>query len=118
MRGHGCACSPTCSSLSKVRVDCHLKPHLSALFSATADSLAVRFALRHCELTDSPHFTSFACRGEPTYVLSRSCSAEYYGSAGPCCKVDDLLRYLTLDRAELFAHTKFALHCDDGVCPP
>lgn len=79
------------------------------------DTYSVRFALRFCAISETTHFTTFSCHNEPTYVLSRKCTNEYYGGPGPCCKVDDLFTYLMVDRPDLFAHTKYALHCDDDT---
>jgi hypothetical protein len=47
--------------------------------------------------------------------LSRKCTNEYYGAAGPCCKVDDAFNYLLNDRPEFAATIKYALHCDDDT---
>ena len=77
------------------------------------DTFAVRFSLRQCKVSDFAHYTSFDCHGEPSYILSRHCTNEYYGANGPCCKVDDAINYLVNDRPALFKHIKFILHSDD-----
>jgi hypothetical protein len=69
--------------------------------------------MRHCAISDFIFYTSFDCPNEPTFILSRSCTNEYYGANGPCCKVDDGINYLVNDRPKLFEHIKFILHCDD-----
>jgi hypothetical protein len=71
--------------------------------------------MRHCAFYDTQHYTSFDCPGEATYVLSRECNNDYYGAAGPCCKVDDLLNYLLTDRADYYAKIKYVLHGDDDT---
>ena len=85
------------------------------VFSICLDTFEVRYAFRHCLKQETTRFTTFKCHNEPTYILSRKCTNQYYGGPGPCCKVDDLFTYITLDRPDLFAHLKFALHCDDDT---
>lgn len=51
------------------------------------DNLLIRFALRQCIDRETAHYTVFECHDEATYILSRHCTDEYYGAAGPCCKV-------------------------------
>lgn len=75
----------------------------------------MRFSLRNCEIAETTHYTTFSCRNEPTYVLTRKCTNEYYGAAGPCCKFDDAFNYLLNDRADLAATLKYALHGDDDT---
>ena len=77
------------------------------------DTFAVRYSMRHCVISDFIFYTSFDCPNEPTFILSRNCTNEYYGANGPCCKVDDGINYLVNDRPKLFEHIKFILHCDD-----
>ena len=70
--------------------------------------------MRHCAISDFINYTSFDCpNDEPTFILSRNSTNEYYGANGPCCKVDDGINYLVNDRPKLFEHIKFILHCDD-----
>ena len=69
--------------------------------------------MRSCEALETAHFTSFSCLNEPVYLLSRNCTNSYYGAAGPCCKVDDMIHYLVNDRPELFRSIQFVLHSDD-----
>lgn len=87
-------------------LNCHL---------VDADTFDVRYALRHCELVDYDLFTTFACHHEPTYVLSRNCTSEYYVANGICCKVDDTINYLVNVRADFFQGIKFMLHSDDDT---
>ena len=61
------------------------------------DNFLVRFALRHCQIEEFLHYTTFSCRNEPVYLLSRKCTNEYYGANGPCCIVDDILNYVIYD---------------------
>lgn len=79
------------------------------------DSFDIRFSLRSCEIAETTHYTTFTCPNEATYILSRKCTNEYYGAAGPCCKVDDLINYIMNDRPEFGASLKYALHCDDDT---
>ena len=79
------------------------------------DTFEVRYALRHCELIDYDVITTFACHNEPTYVLSRNCTNEYYVANGICCKVDDAMNYLVNVRADFFQGIKFMLHSDDDT---
>ena len=84
-------------------------------FVIVEDNFLVRYALRHCHITDYPHSTTFACHNEPTYILSRKCTNEYYGAAGPCCKVDEGFNFLINQNIDLFKHLKFVLHADDDT---
>lgn len=85
-------------------------------YNELLDTFEVRYALRHCDIKETEHYTTFACEHEPTYVLSRRCTNEYYGAAGPCCKLDDAMNYLINDRKDdLFPHIKYFLHCDDDT---
>jgi hypothetical protein len=83
--------------------------------SYAVDTFEIRYALRHCELIDYDLFTTFACHNEPTYVLSRNCTNEYYVANGICCKVDDTINYLVNVRADFFKNIKFMLHSDDDT---
>lgn len=86
---------------------------LKNVFVVIEDTFEVRFAMRQCEITEYEKFTTFSCKNEPTYILSRECSAIYFGGDGPCCKVDDMFVYLTQMNTELYSHLKFVLHGDD-----
>ena len=77
------------------------------------DTFQTRFAFRHCRIKETPHFTSFDCHNEPTYVLSRKCIPSRGGGPGPCCKVDELFTYLMVDRPDVYSHIKYAIHGDD-----
>jgi len=69
--------------------------------------------MRSCAVFETKSYTSFKCAGEPTYILSRNCTKDYYGAAGPCCKVDDAINYIVNERPDVFKHLKFMLHSDD-----
>lgn len=86
-----------------------------SVFVLVEDSFDTRFSMRFCDRLETEHYTSFSCQNEPTYVLSRTCSNEYYGSAGPCCKVDSLFNYVANDRPDLFSKMKYAFHADDDT---
>ena len=80
-----------------------------------ADNFHARYDMRHCRMTEYAEYTTFDCHNEPTYLMSRNCDNRYYGAAGPCCKVDDALNFISNVRTELFSHTKFILHGDDDM---
>lgn len=80
-----------------------------------SDNFEVRHAMRHCKEVDTARFTTFECIDEPTYVLSRKCTSQYYGGPGPCCKVDEIMSFIAMDKPNLYAHTKYAVHCDDDT---
>jgi hypothetical protein len=71
--------------------------------------------MRNCEQQEYPLYTTFDCHNEPTYLLSRVCTDDYYGAAGPCCKVDDAVNFVVNTRTDLFASIKYMLHCDDDM---
>ncbi len=88
----------------------------SVNYSHFLDTFVSRFSLRHCDAHETLHYTAFKCIDEPLYLLSRKCSNEYYGSAGPCCKVDDILNYLVNEQTEpLLSEVKYVFHCDDDT---
>lgn len=89
--------------------------NLANAFVIVEDDFLMRFALRQCHVKEYTHYTTFDCHNEPTYLLSRKCSNEYYGWAGPCCKVDDMINYITNDRPDFFANIKYILHGDDDT---
>jgi len=78
-----------------------------------ADTFEIRYALRHCEIAEYDRYTTFSCHNEPTYLLSRECTNEYYQAAGICCKVDESIHYLVNSRPDFFARIKYMLHSDD-----
>ena len=85
-------------------------------FILCLDNIMIRFALRHCQ----HHFrnlilTHFVCPNEPTYILSHNCTDEYYGWAGPCCKVDEGISSIISDHPKLFKNVKFLIHGDDDT---
>lgn len=80
------------------------------------DNFAVRYALRQCHVIEHPHYTTFSCRNEPVYLLSRTCDNSYYGPPGPCCKVDEMINFLANDRhSDLFKEIKYVFHADDDT---
>eukprot|EP01032_Pedospumella_encystans_P014735 gene14735-16900_t len=85
------------------------------VFVVIEDTFEMRFAFRNCEMADYPAYTTFSCHNEPTYLLSRKCNNDYYGAAGPCCKVDDAINFIVNVRPDFFAQIKFMLHCDDDM---
>ncbi len=85
----------------------HLRLHINT------DTIEVPYGLIHCRMIETARFTTFGCHNEPTYVLSRKCTNQYYGGAGPCCKVDEIMSFVSVDKPALYAHTKYVLHCDD-----
>lgn len=60
-------------------------------------------------------YTTFVCHNEPTYLLSRNCTSEYYVAAGICCKVDESINYLVNVRPDFFKGIKYMLHSDDDT---
>ncbi len=88
---------------------------LANVFVIVEDTFALRFAMRNCKSVQYSRFTTFECHNEPIYVLSRKCTNQYYGGPGPCCKVDEIMSFITVDKPDLFAHTKYVLHCDDDT---
>jgi hypothetical protein len=85
------------------------------VFVMLEDTAQVRYALRHCFVEEYRNFTTFGCKKEPTYVLTRKCTSQYYVAAGICCKMDELLNFATNQHIELFAHTKFVVQIDDDT---
>mmetsp|Transcript_12265 Transcript_12265/g.20506 ORF Transcript_12265/g.20506 Transcript_12265/m.20506 type:complete len:393 (+) Transcript_12265:606-1784(+) len=80
------------------------------------DTFQFRYDMRHCFREETPSYTTFKCHNEPTFLLSRNCTNEYYGAKGPCCKVDDAFNYLVNEKRDtLFAHIKYLIHCDDDM---
>lgn len=57
--------------------------------------------------------TAFHCQNEPVVLMTRICTKNPSTSDGICCKVDELIRYLTIFRKELYIHTKYVLFADD-----
>lgn len=84
------------------------------VFVIEEDNFKQRTVLRHCHKEEFPNFTTFSCHNEPTYVLTRKCSNEYYGANGPCCKMDEIVNYLT-ENTKLWSHLKYVFHCDDDT---
>lgn len=75
----------------------------------------MRFALRHCLHREYPDYSTFECHNEPTYLLTRHCTDDYYGWKGPCCKVDEMFNFLTNESPEFFKTVKYILHADDDT---
>eukprot|EP01038_Epipyxis_sp_PR26KG_P006280 gene6280-8648_t len=84
------------------------------VFVVTEDTFETRFALRHCHIKEHSEFTSFTCHNEATYVLTRTCTSEYYNAAGICCKVDESINFIT-NYPEIYSHMKFFVQADDDT---
>jgi hypothetical protein len=84
-------------------------------YAIVEDNFMIRFALRHCLHREYSDYSTFECHGEPTYLLTRKCSAEYYVWRGPCCKVDEMLNFIGNESPELFASLKYLLLADDDT---
>lgn len=79
------------------------------------DSFIARFSLRHCEMKEYRKNTVFSCPNEPLYLLSRECTAEYYGGPGPCCKVDELFNFIVNDYDGFIDNIDYIFHGDDDT---
>lgn len=77
------------------------------------DTAIARLSLRYCDDKDFGNFTTFECRDEATYILTRQCTAEYYFARGICCKVDSALQFVTFYGAELFRNIEYVVIGDD-----
>lgn len=75
----------------------------------------MRYALRHCLIEEYPSFTTFDCHNEPVYLLTRTCTNEYYAARGICCKIDAALHFLINEHVSLFQHTKYVIEGDDDT---
>lgn len=84
------------------------------VFIIVEDNFHTRLLMRQCNVAEYDHFTAFQCPHEATYVLTRQCSNEYYGAAGPCCKMDEFVNYL-FENTNLMSHLKYLIHCDDDT---
>lgn len=84
-------------------------------FVIEEDTPTIRFLMRHCVIHEYTNFTTFSCPHEPTYILTRVCSAQYYVAAGICCKVDETIHFIANANKELWAHTKYLLQSDDDT---
>lgn len=84
------------------------------VFVVEEDSFKQRTVMRHCHIEEFPHLTTFSCHNEPTYVLTRNCTSEYYVANGPCCKTDEIIVYLT-ENTKLWSHLKYIIHLDDDT---
>lgn len=84
-------------------------------FYLNIDTFEIRYAFRHCEIAEYESYTTFSCHNEPTYLLSRECTNEYYNAPGICCKVDESINYLVNQRPEFFKGIKYMLHSDDDT---
>lgn len=89
--------------------------HAANVFVIVEDDFLTRFALRQCHMKEYEHYTTFDCHNEPTYILSRKCTKDYYIWSSACCKIDEMINYLTLDRPDLFATIKYVLEGDDDT---
>ena len=109
------------------------------VFVIIEDTTEVRFNFRHCKFFDSQNFTSYNCPNEINYILTRTCTSEYYigngertwkqylgrsstdisiscvfKGRGICCKNDDVINFL-VEHPNLFAHSQFVIVADDDV---
>jgi hypothetical protein len=55
----------------------------------------------------------FSCPNEPHYILSRTCTDEYYNAKGICCKVDAGLDFIINEHPVLFSNLKYLIEGDD-----
>lgn len=83
------------------------------VFIILEDTVDARLAFRHCHHNQHDSITAFHCPNEPIILMSRICTDNPSTSDGICCKVDELIRYLTIFRKELYIHTKYVLFADD-----
>jgi len=70
--------------------------------------------MRHCTRVEFTSFTTFACKDEPTYILTRQCTDEYYVASGICCKFDEGINFVAENHI-LFQRTKYLIQSDDDV---
>ena len=83
------------------------------VFVIIEDTVDARLAFRHCHYNEHIGMTAFHCHNEPIVLMTRVCSANPSTSDGICCKMDELIRYLTAFRKDIYAHTKYVLFADD-----
>lgn len=80
-------------------------------FVIVEDTLDSRMAFRNCpmQIHNNHNLTSFHCRNEPVFILTRTCAS----SPGPpiCCKLDELINFLFL--SDIYPNIKFVLISDD-----
>jgi hypothetical protein len=88
--------------------------HLANVFVILEDTFEVRFAMRHCEHTNTHNVTSFNCNNEPIYVLSRRCSSDYYKASSACCKFDEGINFVKSQK-HIYDRMKFLLQGDDDT---
>ena len=83
------------------------------VFIIIEDTVDARLAFRHCHYSEYTGMTAFHCHNEPIVLMTRVCSANPSTSDGICCKMDELIRYLTVFRKDIYTHTKYVLFADD-----
>lgn len=71
--------------------------------------------MRHCKKDEFANFTTFTCVEEPTYVMTRFCTNQYYVAAGICCKFDETINFVANSNPTLFAKTKYLIQSDDDT---
>ena len=100
---------------------------LAHVFVIIEDTVDARLAFRNCPMLEAHNLTSFHCRHEPVVILSRQCDSKYAEFAfkisshdvefpnspstanGICCKVDELIFYLTNIRTDVFRNTEYVI---------
>ena len=87
--------------------------YFANIFVMEEDTWEMRMLLRQCHKEEYTGFTTFKCRHEPTYVLSRQCTDGYYHAPGICCKTDEIFNFLV--ETKLYSRLKYVLHCDDDM---
>lgn len=86
------------------------------VFVLIEDTVDTRMQLRNCKHVDHDGFlTSFKCRREPVYLLSRSCLSDYANARGICCKVDVGFQFVRNYIHDIYAIMKYLIVCDDDI---
>ena len=86
------------------------------VFIIIEDTADTRFYFRHCQLIDYETSSTFQCPHENVvYVMTRQCTEDYFHSSGICCKFDESLNFLKINRKHLFSHMKYLIHSDDDT---
>jgi hypothetical protein len=91
-------------------------PHVYVILE---DTFELRYDFRQCNMTENTDvsMTSFTCPGEPTYLLARKCTDDYWGAPGLCCKIDAALYFLTSaeSQAAVYRDMKYLIQSDDDM---
>lgn len=84
------------------------------VFVLLEDSPNIRFQMRFCIQKDYDDImTSFKCHGEPTYLLTRQCVADYFESL--CCRTDVLLYFIKTYLNDVYDQMKYVTLADDDI---